>query len=54
MKYLILQNTIAPYRNSLFNKMVEMGLDIELLYMCEREKERSWVIDYSTMSFRIL
>ena len=51
MKYLILQNTIAPYRNSLFNKMVEMGLDIELLYMCEREKERSWVIDYSTMSF---
>lgn len=51
MKYLILQNTIAPYRNSLFNKMVEMGLDIELLYMCEREKERSWNIDYSSMHF---
>ncbi|MEY8687573.1 glycosyltransferase family 4 protein [Bacteroides sp. AN502(2024)] len=51
MKYLILQNTIAPYRNSLFNKMVETGLDIELLYMCEREKERSWKIDYSTMKF---
>lgn len=51
MKYLILQNTIAPYRNSMFNKFVEMGLDIELLYMCEREKERSWKIDYSTMKF---
>lgn len=51
MKYLILQNTIAPYRNSMFNKFVELGLDIELLYMCEREKERSWVIDYSTMRF---
>lgn len=51
MKYLILQNTIAPYRNSLFNKMIEAGLDIELLYMCEREKERSWEIDYSTMKF---
>lgn len=51
MKYLILQNTIAPYRNSLFNKIAELGLDIQLLYMCEREKERSWVIDYSTMKF---
>ena len=54
MKYLILQNTIAPYRNSLFNKMVDMGLDIELLYMCEREKERSWDIDYSTMKFNYI
>ena len=51
MKYLILQNTIAPYRNSLFNKLVENGMKIELLYMCEREKERSWKIDYSTMKF---
>ena len=51
MKYLILQNTIAPYRNSLFNKLVKMGLDIELLYMCELEKERSWKIDYSAMEF---
>lgn len=51
MKYLILQNTIAPYRNSLFNKMVDLGLNIQLLYMCEREKERSWKIDYSTMKF---
>lgn len=51
MKYIILQNTTAPYRTSLFNKLYEMGLDIKLLYMCELEKERSWKVDYSTFKF---
>lgn len=51
MKYLILQNTTAPYRTSLFNKLYEMGLDLKLFYMCELEKERSWKVDYSTFHF---
>ena len=51
MKYLILQNTTAPYRTSLFNKLYEMGLDLKLYYMCELEKERSWKVDYETFHF---
>jgi len=51
MKYLILQNTTAPYRTSLFNKLYKMGLDLKLYYMCELEKERSWKVDYETFHF---
>lgn len=51
MKYIILQNTLAPYRISLFNKLREMGLDIELLYMAEMERYRSWKIDYGTIHY---
>lgn len=51
MKYLILQNTTAPYRTSLFNKLYAMGLDLKLFYMCELEKERSWKVDYGTFHF---
>lgn len=53
-KYIILQNMITPYRNSLFNKLAEMGMDIEVLYMCKLEKGRSWKIDYSSMKFQYL
>lgn len=51
MKYIILQNTTAPYRTSLFNKLYAMGLDLKLFYMCELEKERSWKVDYNTFHF---
>lgn len=51
MKYLILQNTIAPYRISLFNKLYAMGMDIEVLYMCELENGRSWKINYDEMKY---
>ena len=51
MKYIILQNTLAPYRISLFNKLKELGLDIELLYMAEMERCRSWKIDYNTIHY---
>lgn len=51
MKYLVLQNTIAPYRISLFNKLKDLGLDIELLYMCEVERGRSWEIDYKKIHY---
>lgn len=52
MKYLFIQNLIAPYRTSLFNKLYEMGLDFEVLYMCELEKDRlSWSVEYSSMHF---
>ena len=51
MRYIILQNTIAPYRTSLFNKLYEMGLDLKLYYMCEMEKNRSWKVDYNTFHF---
>lgn len=51
MKYIILQNTVSPYRISLFNKLKENNLDIELLYMTEMEYGRSWQIDYSTMRY---
>ena len=51
MKYIILQNTTAPYRTSLFNKLYAMGLDLKLYYMCELEKERSWKVDYDTFHF---
>lgn len=51
MKYLILQNTMAPYRISLFNRLYEMGMDLEVLYMCEMEGYRSWVIDKSIIKY---
>lgn len=51
MKYIILQNTTAPYRTSLFNKLYAMGLDLKLFYMCELEKERSWKVDYNAFHF---
>jgi len=52
MKYLILQNTMAPYRISLFNKLFELGLDFEVLYMCEMESYRSWSIDKSIIKYK--
>lgn len=51
MKYLILQNTLAPYRISLFNKLFENGLDFEVLYMCELESGRSWKINKCEMKY---
>lgn len=51
MKFLLLQNTLAPYRISLFNKMYELGMDIELLYMDEMERFRSWKIDYDSIKY---
>ena len=51
MKYLFLQNTMAPYRVALFNKLYEMGLNIEVLYMCEMESYRSWIIDKSIIKY---
>ena len=52
MKYIFIQNLIAPYRTSLFNKLYGMGLDFEVLYMCELEKDRkSWIVDYSKMNY---
>lgn len=51
MKYLILQNTMAPYRISLFNKLYEMGMDIEVLYMCKLERGRSWKIDLEEIKY---
>lgn len=51
MKFLLLQNTLAPYRISLFNKMHELGMDIELLYMDEMERFRSWKIDYDSIKY---
>ena len=51
MKYFILQNTLAPYRISLFNKLFESGMDIELFYMDELERCRSWKIDYDSIKY---
>lgn len=51
MKYIIVQNTIAPYRISLFNELWKQGLNIEVLYMCDLEKERSWIIDYDSIKY---
>lgn len=47
MKYYILQNTVTPYRISLFNKLYEFGVNLEVDYAEEMEKGRSWKIDYS-------
>ena len=51
MKYLILQNTMAPYRISLFNKLYEQGLNFEVLYMCELEAGRSWEINKCVIKY---
>ena len=51
MRFIILQNTTAPYRTSLFNNLYDLGLNIKLMYMCELEKERSWKVDYSAFRF---
>lgn len=53
MKYIFIQNMIAPYRTSLFNKLETLGLGFEVLYMCELENDRlSWKIDHSQMHYR--
>lgn len=51
MKYYFLQHTMAPYRISLFNKLYELGLNFEVLYMDELESCRSWVIDKTTIKY---
>lgn len=51
MKYYIIQNIITPYRVSLFNKLAELNLEFEVLYMSENELDRSWTIDTSIMKY---
>ncbi len=51
MKYIFLQNTLAPYRISLFNQLQRMGMNIEVLYMTEMERGRSWKIDYDLIEY---
>lgn len=51
MKFLFFQNLIAPYRISLFNELNRMNLDFEVLYMCEKEKNRDWNIDYQRIKY---
>ena len=43
-KYIILQNTWTPYRNSLFNEFQKQGLNFKVLYMSEKESDRNWKI----------
>ena len=52
MKYIFLQNIVAPYRISLFNRLSDSGLDFEVLYMHESEYGRSWKIDYNNIHYK--
>lgn len=49
MKLVFVQNIVAPYRTYLFNKMTEMGVDIEVYYQSLTEKDRSWKIDLNEL-----
>lgn len=51
MKYYFVQNIIAPYRVSLFNSLKELGLDFEVLYMSEKEADRSWDINMKSLKY---
>ena len=51
MKYLIVQNIIAPYRTSLFNSLAKKGLDFKVLYMRLTEDDRSWNVDLSQIEY---
>lgn len=55
MKLIYLTNIPAPYRIKRFNSMVpifrEEGIEFEVWFMAESEKNRNWNIDYSTIKF---
>lgn len=49
MKYIFLQNIIAPYRVSLFYRFQQVGFDFEVLCMSLFEGDRTWKIDLGTL-----
>lgn len=51
MKYIFLQNIIAPYRVSLFNYLKKCGFDFEVLYMSLSESDRNWKINLDTLKY---
>ena len=51
MKLIYITNIPAPYRIKRFNSMVpifrEEGIEFEVWFLAENEKNRNWKIDYS-------
>jgi glycosyltransferase involved in cell wall biosynthesis len=55
-KVIFINNTIAPYRIPLFNKinkiMSSENIDTKVLFLSEKESVREWSIDYDSMKFK--
>lgn len=55
MKLIYITNIPAPYRIKRFNSMVpifrEEGIEFEVWFLAENEKNRNWKIDYSSIQF---
>ncbi|MFC1527578.1 hypothetical protein ACFL5D_02385, partial [Candidatus Neomarinimicrobiota bacterium] len=50
-KIVIIHNIIAPYKVMLFNELYELIPNLEVLFIAETEKRRSWKIDYTKIKF---
>jgi glycosyltransferase involved in cell wall biosynthesis len=48
-EYIFFTNIPAPYRTAFYNSLYEKMGNFEVLYMREREDDRSWTIDRSAM-----
>lgn len=51
MKFFFIQNTLAPYRADLFNKLIAYGLDVTVLYECRQESDRLWEINLNELKY---
>ena len=50
-KIVIIHNIIAPYKVMLFNELYELIPNLEVIFIAETEKRRSWKIDYTKIKF---
>lgn len=50
-----INNTVAPYRIPLFNKIkdlfAEKDLNMKAVFLCEKETVRKWSVDYDSINF---
>lgn len=47
IKFVFVQNIIAPYRTFLYNSLFERGLNLIVFYQAETEISRNWKVNYA-------
>ncbi len=50
-KLIIIHNIIAPYKVALFNELVKLIPNLEVIFIAEKEKRRDWIVDYTKIKF---
>ena len=54
MKNLIVNNTFTPYRDKLFNLIVEEGKSVDIRYLTLNESSRTWHVATKFKNFKVL